>query len=142
MSLTTDRAAMARRRRRLIAEGLCTGCGKVPPRAGRRKCEACGQKDTARAMRRFNRRSAPLQRLGICPRCATRQVMPGTKICGVCSERWMAYKETLRAKYRAAGLCLWCGGARDRADRILCLSCREKQSAAHRNRTAALREAS
>jgi hypothetical protein len=132
---------MRRRRARLIKQGLCTSCGKVPPRPDRRKCEACAKEDVDRAMRRYNRRKVPLEQLGLCPRCATRKVMPGTRVCGVCSERWNTYKGTLRARYKQEGLCVWCGGQRDRTDRVLCASCRQKRSARHR-RAVALQEAS
>ena len=138
MTMASDRAAMRRRRKRLIAAGLCLGCGKVPPRPGHRLCADCAQKATARAMRRFNRRKAPCVALGICTRCGTRQSMPGVQICGLCSERGTSYKASLRAHYQAEGRCACCGHERDREDRALCATCRQaRRSTKARHKDAA-----
>ena len=132
--LTRDRIAQRERRARLIAASLCTACGKSAPRPGHRKCQPCAQKDTDRAMRRFNRQKEPLLKLGLCPRCRTREAMPHAKTCGVCAERWIEYKATLRTRWKAAGLCVWCGGTREREDRTLCSCCRTKAAATHARR--------
>lgn len=141
MSLTTSRAYMRHRRARLISAGLCVGCGEVPPAPGRRRCAPCLQKESRRVVAKDRHRSPILLALGICPKCRTRQVISGLKSCGVCAEYFTAAKANLRARWRAAGLCIWCGRERERQDRVLCDTCRAKQSAAHHRRIAKKQEA-
>lgn len=81
-------AAMEARRARLIAAGLCVGCGARPAIDGRRCCEACARKNRLASSAcnavRYERR----KRAGICVRCGRRPRAEGGRrryvLCAAC----------------------------------------------------------
>ena len=90
---------------RLIAAGLCTACGAVPPREGRRYCPGCAATHRAGNVR--------LQRLavecGVCIACRKRAATGDTRMCSKCRGE-LSRKQ---GDAHAARPCPKCGGSRE-----------------------------
>ena len=93
---------------RLIAEGLCTACGRVPPRDARRYCAVCAAKNAERNLR--------LHRLalecGVCIQCRKKPATRGTRMCTKCRVALNATKGAAKKAARLAAPCPKCGGSR------------------------------
>ena len=116
---TVNKACMRRHHLKLQTAGLCTHCGKVPARANRQTCAACGAKNSQSSAARIHRLRPINSRLGICTVCNARESMPGRKWCGVCSESNTEKQARNRAKRKALGLCPRCGKA-SAPGRVMC----------------------
>lgn len=68
---------------RLIEAGLCTHCGAVKPREGRRMCAECA----TRHRYANNLCRAKAMNRGKCGNCRTAPALPGLKRCRACTDR-------------------------------------------------------
>lgn len=136
MSKCDDAAYARERRERLIAEGLCYECGKVPPIPGRKRCENC--------VERSNQNRVYKMQHGICSWCGL-ACLPGKRLCAECrlkaTEWGRAHKREYSKKYdkerrdkrKAAGLCPRCGKPAEKG-RVNCAACTRKNVEARRQR--------
>lgn len=100
MSIRSDRKAA----------GLCSTCGKVPPRTGKSNCDGCLAKHKqARDARKAS---------GKCAACG-QPALPGLTVCQRCSD----YQAEKRAARKSSGLCNRCGKNRRAANTTLCDPC-------------------
>ena len=53
-AVTANASVRARR----LAEGLCSRCGKGPPKEGRKACQTCIDKESARTLRKYHARKS------------------------------------------------------------------------------------
>lgn len=91
------------RRQRLKEQGLCTQCGKVPPREDRTTCETCGNK-LSKAMSKWQKKAKKeRQGKGLCS-CG-RPAPQGKKTCEECNEKNKAWYY----RRKELGLCSYCG---------------------------------
>ncbi len=73
---------------------------------------------------------------GLCANCS-RQLEPGIKHCPVCAAAHRKCMVTARCRRKERGLCLHCGNAPHRPNRVLCEECARKsaaRTAAHNKR--------
>lgn len=94
------------RAEKLKTQGLCTYCGKVPPRIDHRMCELCGRKVADATKRTHAKRRAQ----GKCPGCADGAVEADKRLCKTCLSkargRGLSLKlEALEAYGRACAFC-------------------------------------
>ena len=119
-----DRERFRRRIAERIARGLCTLCGKAPPRPERRLCRGCAQKRNAadrerqakhratgqprykdpgkvRARNREREHRSAAERIarGLCNKCGKAPHIAGRRLCGACAE---TRRQRERARYAAA----------------------------------------
>ena len=88
----SDRRTYAER----SAAGLCTRCGKHPPRAGRRTCQRCADDQAARSAALRARRKAA----GICVDCGA--AAPGSARCVECLKAYRGPGRWGRKRRRSA----------------------------------------
>ena len=100
----TQRAYRQRRREKLIAQGLCTSCGKLPPIAGLMYCTECQEKNRAKKRKRFK----AAREQGLCLRCMRAKARRGRNLCLKCaleeSERRDVYywaKKAMKTEVKA-----------------------------------------
>ena len=145
-------------------KGLCLKCGKRPPAPHRTQCEPCIERQRARDLARYHRRTAERIAQGLCPKCGKRPPAPERSQCGPCldkdaaagrardarlraagiprrdPERATAYERERRhrqiAERRAAGLCPECGDAPPAPGRTVCGPCGEERRTKARARYA------
>jgi len=116
------------------AAGLCTRCGKRPPKAGYEGCAVCLKK----ARLRHRLLWATRQMAGICPACGGNRNGDKFIICEKCRARQRDHKHKMLTKalvnaynrkwkngLRRAGLCSKCGGPIDTGPRW-CSKCQKK----------------
>lgn len=124
-------------------QGLCVGCGKVPPRNGKIMCAECAEKQ--RVYREDTRKF--FKSIGICPRCGKNKLFGDEKTCPEClayayavnnkskanrnfnSKEW--YKKDI-AMLKSQGLCRSCRKEKIAIGHTYCPSCLIK----HRERAA------
>lgn len=99
-------------RLRMKVLGVCSSCGGRPAEPGRSRCGPCIALDRT-----------DYERLGRA-RYQGRAAMLGTR------------DKAERDGWRMAGLCTWCGGARDDLPRVRCLACNAYASAKLREKAA------
>ena len=69
---------------------------------------------------------------GVCPACVLdHYTLPGGRVTNAERAPVPGFPGA-RERYRAAGLCVWCGADRDRQDRLTCETCRRRAVAASR----------
>lgn len=102
------------------ADGVCVDCGKVPPRPGSVRCEACA------ARKRVLRREKIAK--GLCPRCS-RPSQDGRVTCPDCLAKGRTRADKRRKERRQAGLCILCGKNTVPPPYTICLPCRIKKRA-------------
>jgi len=98
-SMLKNRAYQRARRRKLMAKGLCTWCGRVPPVDGITRCESCREIGRASARKAQTRRRAAALALGMCRSCCLREAMPRRSQCAVCAEA----RDELRIRHKEEG---------------------------------------
>lgn len=86
-----NRNAWARRRReKWRSDGLCTSCGKRPPRSGRTMCEICQAKFRQYKNRENHSRGVKprvlLDGISLCSKCGNAPPKDGFKVCKTCYE--------------------------------------------------------
>ena len=125
-------------RERMIAEGLCTRCGKEKAAEGHRLCESCrakSKKETHESIKRA-------RITGRCVKCRKNWALPHMRICLPCklkAQEWQeknAYRYTYaerkeqfkekRERYKAQGKCVSCGRPTDGVH-TRCPACMERQ---------------
>ena len=133
-----NRMIYARRKK----AGKCTKCGR-PAIQDRTRCEACSHQHSLNAQAR-KMRMEPIQRaLRICRYCETREAMPGTRCCGVCSEHRSEITQAWREARVAAHECIDCGKPAE-PNRRRCSQCLERnrrQQREYRDRLRARKKA-
>lgn len=95
-------------------QGLCSKCGKKPPRPNRAQCEDC----TAPKRKYYRRRREKLILAGI---CSCGKPLSGFTQCSDCLSSHLLVAKERRKKYLAQGLC-YCG-ASPVAERQQCEKC-------------------
>jgi hypothetical protein len=92
--------------------GLCTICGKRPPRSPKHTiCDYCVEYGKKRYKKQ--------KEAGLCLKCRRRKPARGHKRCKKCT----ALRIADRAARLAAGLCVACGNRKPRKGRVLCGRC-------------------
>lgn len=108
------------RRKRLKDCGLCTQCGKEPPRVGLTTCDKCGKK-LSQAMTKWQRKTKEDRAIkGLC--CCGKATSSGRKTCDDCNQK----NKDRYYKRKSLGLCSYCGNPTD--GRTRCDKCSEKMS--------------
>lgn len=108
------------------AAGLCSRCGKTPPREGFQACGPCAQKQTDNLTRA--RRAKPTREQ--CMRCESQRV-PGKRLCEPCAvkaqtdgkRKYYARHAENRKRALAAGMCSSCLCKPPVSDRRFCADC-------------------
>jgi len=100
------------------SEGICTDCGKVPPKPGYVRCHPCLTKRTDR--------SHDLEAKGICPHCRKQPVADGSKRCRKCLDKSAKQAQDRRQHRRDAGLCIMCGKGAVKPPYTICAPCRKQ----------------
>lgn len=90
-----------RRKERLLAQGLCTSCGKKPLIDGLMYCTDCQERNRAKKRNRVQN----AKKLGMCSRCMKVKAREGYRMCFKCacieSERRGRYYWKKKAEVRA-----------------------------------------
>ena len=127
------RRHVRKRRVKRLEAGLCTLCGKCPPRPGRKTCQPCAEKRQARERERMAERIAR----GQCVRCP-RTALPGRTSCERHSNRNSdsdRKNERSRERYRErrrAMRCTSCGAPSGGASRCEPCAARSYSGLLHR----------
>lgn len=120
--------------------GLCTGCGKQPPRPNVTKCQTCADKDAeykkATYTRQQEKRAARLV-AGLCQYCGKHPVVRGRK-CQPCQQRdnakHQAWLTNATAKRMALKICVSCGREPVAPDSLRrCVNCLHDENQRMRN---------
>ena len=80
-----------RRKERLLAQGLCTGCGKRPHIDGMMYCTECREKNRAKKRARFKNAVEH----GLCIRCMAAKARDGRTMCLRCA----VYEANRKSRY-------------------------------------------
>jgi len=83
-------------------EGICTGCGLVPPRKDLLTCKPCGGKYRNHNPGRFKERYHKLKEKGLCTNCGISESLKNRGLCQICFNRTI---DPLRVKQRENILC-------------------------------------
>jgi HNH endonuclease len=97
--------------------GLCVGCGKVPPQAGRVRCQDCldSAKDAQIKIREKRVKN------GLCPQCGKYPPEQGKVLCIQCSE----FAKKRKERRKKQGLCVRCGNPTIKG-KTTCESCSDR----------------
>ena len=83
-------------RRKAAEAGICVTCMKNKAREGRKKCEACAERDRINGARR--RQQYPqIVAAGLCTRCYAKPAREGRRLCEQCAEDYRIYYHKRKA---------------------------------------------
>lgn len=114
-------------------QGLCTGCGKEPAKAGCSLGQLCIDKRSAVSTARYYKNKAA----GVCRSCG--EDAGGRSRCPACEEKFKTARALAYEKRKAAGLCIFCD--QKAVTETLCVDCREKHRLYSQERNDELRQA-
>lgn len=100
------------------ATGKCLKCGGERTQ-GRLYCSRCLALDRSRKQKKIAR--------GFCYTCR-RPAIPGKKRCRGCLVKELLRGLERQRRWNSLGLCLSCGGGRDRQNRTICIKCEAKKA--------------
>lgn len=124
-----------RRYRQRVIDGVCTGCGKVPPRLPSKQCQDCLDKQKARDPLAARTRKKLLRERrkagGLCVFCGSIAVV-GKIDCARCHALALNSSKKSKDKCRSLSLCTRCGKDVTYQKYRICQECRRKELARRR----------
>ncbi len=122
-----------RRYRQRVVDGVCTRCGKIPPRLPSKQCQGCLDKIKARDPKLASRNKKALREkrkeAGMCVYCGELAIS-GKIACEQCHARSLKTSKKYRNKVLNSKLCIRCKVDVSYQSYKICQECRRKELAA------------
>jgi NMD protein affecting ribosome stability and mRNA decay len=111
-----------RRRKKLLAQGLCSRCGKVAPETGKTLCQSCKEKEYKYKKPYDERKTLLRKQAGLCLHCGE-PAKEGKASCAACLDKQKEKQKRIVADRKKNRLCVGCGKTKPKQGNTSCADC-------------------